>query len=118
MNRGNRDAWMFLSDSGIERETLFSDREIPVLEDLGDDEDALLDLVGDEVGGTIDDFVERGKFPAFRADVCESIVVVDGGHLERCGACLEEVRELQPNRVCGPEGVEGFLCPSFAVVDG
>src|SRR5437870_4419293 len=100
MNRGNRDAWMFLSDSGIERETLLADREIAVLEDLGDDEDALLDLVADEVWGTIDDFVEGGEFPAFGPDVCESIVVIDGGHPERCGACLEEVRELQTNGVC------------------
>src|SRR3954447_25816688 len=118
MSLGNRGAWMFLSDSRIEGETFLADCEIAVLEDFGDDEDALLDLVGDEVGSMIDDFVERGEFPAFGPDVCESIVVVDGGYLERCSTCLEEVRELQTNGVCGLEGVESFLCASFAVVDG
>src|SRR5258708_38118616 len=91
-----------------ERQFHLADREVARVDDLGSDVNAVLELERDQVGLAVFEFIERGFFPRAALDVCEGVVVADGGDQEWLAARLsvERIAELVFRCVAGAEGLE------------
>src|SRR5260370_18674837 len=94
-----------------ERQLLFADGEVPAVENLGNDVDAVLELEIDQVGFAVLHFVQSRFFPRCALDVGKGIVVVDRGNQERFarGRAIERVVELKFRCVTGAEVVDLFV---------
>src|SRR5258708_35819369 len=93
-----------------ERQFHLADREVARVDDLGSDVNAVLELKRDQVGLAVFEFIESGFFPRAALDVCEGVVVVDGGDQEWLAARLSVARvvELEVRCVAGA-GASGLL---------
>src|SRR5208337_4705409 len=90
------------------RQLVFADGEVPVVDDLWSDADAVFELEGDQVRLAVLDLIESGFFPRAALDVGERVVVVDGGNQEWLAARfrVEGIVELEFGRVAGAEMVD------------
>src|SRR5258708_25014787 len=91
-----------------ERQFHLADREVARVDGLGSDVNAVLELERDQVGLAVFEFIESGFFPRSALDICEGVVVVDGGDQEWLAARLsvERIVELEFRCVAGAEVIE------------
>src|SRR5258708_26645101 len=77
--------------AGIEGEDLLTDRQVSVIENLGHDVEAVIDLVADQIGNVINDLVHGWQLAALCPDVGKPIVVIDRSDVKWLGPRLERI---------------------------
>src|SRR5271167_1928713 len=86
-----------------EREPLFANGQIPVIEDLGDDIRSIAKFKLDKIGFSVLQLVQGGRLLGMRLNVGKLAIGVHGGDVKWPLPCLDTVGELEAGRILGPE---------------